>query len=478
MKFSLRVLPFILFFVFFALIQGAFKSLKYFEEVEDAKEMKVLQETAVDRFKRYLDLPILMTKLGSKYIAESGINTANYEKFAKVVKEGNPEFLGFNLLNDQGVIIRVFPDVGENAKARGKTTQMLANLLASKERREPFYFSEPFRLYQGKQGFVVYVPMVTSTNKFIGWNSVVISSEDFIKTFRLEDFLALFDLAILDKETGLDYFATSVSPMAGAKVFEQNFRIFNRDFLLRTWRKGEVVHEQFPWYFSAIISLILSIGAAFIISLAEQRRRARSQLDNISSLLRVTSKEALNNLIDIHSEFIRLKISDDERLDRLTRDINYLTDLVEQIDLLQTLAHNREGLSGTVLDVATQVENQIENFGDIIEKKKILPVYDRKALEKVKLNVNEWLFGHSVLSNVFSHLLIQIRQGSRLTIDAQSRGPWQMIIFRIQRFQEAENTSVIARRIDVARKVLQLHQGDLKEELTHDEIVIRILLPK
>ena len=477
MRISLRLVPFILFFVFYALIQVSFTSLRHLQEKEDEKETKAIQEIVVDRFKRYLEQSFMLTKLGSAYITKEGIQKANYEQFAGLIQESKPEFLGFNVVDENGLIIRTFPNSGPNALAKGQFTQNFKFLMESLKKKETYYLSPPFRLLQGEQGFVTYVPILKS-EKLLGWYAIVISSESFLKRFRLHDFLELFELTILDEKTGKDYFSTSLGVKTEPRVYAQTFDLFNRKMLFKTWRKKAAMDYQFPWYFSIFLSLIFALASGLILKFWGQKKKARRQLENISVLLRVTSKDALSNLIDIHSEFIRLNLSEDEKMVRLSRDINYLTNLIEQIDLLQTMAHNREGLSGPAQDAATIIETELEHFLDVFERKNILPVYNRKSLEKITIHVNEWLFGNSVLSNVFSHLLIHVRQDTKLMIEAQTRGPWQMIIFRIQRFPDVDNTDAVARRIDVARKVLQLHQGDLKEEMTADELIIRILLPK
>ena len=58
MRISLRFLPVALFFAFYALIQVSFTSLRHFQDREDEKENKAIQEIVVDRFKRYLEYPL------------------------------------------------------------------------------------------------------------------------------------------------------------------------------------------------------------------------------------------------------------------------------------------------------------------------------------------------------------------------------------------------------------------------------------
>lgn len=477
MKFPLRILPFILFFIFCALIQVSFRSLRTLQEKEDRKQAKVLQEIVINRFQQYLELPLMISNLGAQFFSGSGdIMKTPYESFTENIRKANPEFLGFNIINPEGVIVRTSPE-GENARARGKVTQNYKVLQDSYKAGEPYLFSGPFRLFQERQGFVLYVPII-QRDKLLGWYSIVISSEAFLKTFRLEDFLKLYDLIILDDKSGLDYFSTAISPPEGTKVYLSKAELFGRKITFKTWRKEEAQTLAFPWYFSIIFALILSIASAFMLRLHDQRKRARDQLRNMSILLRITSKEALSNLIDIHSDFNRLKLPEDEKTERVSRDIHYLTNLIEQIDLLQTMAQSREVITSTEIEVSHLIQNQLENFGEVLAKKNIKVIYRPEDFAKVILRANTWLFENSILSNVFSHLLIYIESGSTLNVEYDLRGPWHIIVFRIKRTQGSEPSRVITRRLEVARKVLELHDGSLKEEKEDGLLVIRLLIPR
>lgn len=476
MKFPLRILPFILFFIFYALIQVSFRSLRTLQEKEDRKQTKVLQEIVVNRFQQYLELPLMIANLGAQFVGSGDIMKAPYESYIGPIRISNPEFLGFNIINPEGVIVRTSPG-GENAKALGKLTQNYKILMSSFLSGDPYHFSSPFRLHQEQQGFVLYVPMLNA-GKLKGWYALVISSSAFLKTFRLEDFLKLYDLVILDDTSGQDYFSTAISPPEGAKVYSSKASIFGRKMTFKTWRKEEAQTYAFPWYFSVIFSLILSLASAFILRLHGQRKRARDQLRNMSILLRITSKEALSNLIDIHSDFNRLNLPEDEKTERVSRDIQYLTNLIEQIDLLQTMAQSREVITNSENEVSRLIQNQLENFAEVMDRKNIKVIYRPEDFAKVVLRTNTWLFENSILSNVFSHLLIFIEPGSTLNIEHDLRGPWQIIIFRIKRMPGSEPSRVITRRLEVARKVLELHEGSLKEEKEDDQLVIRLLIPR
>ncbi|MES2526337.1 MAG: hypothetical protein V4598_04595 [Bdellovibrionota bacterium] len=450
--------------------------MKNLQEKEDEKQSKILHEIVIDRFEQYLALPLLISHMGAEFVGRGDILKSNYEIYTEGMLKLNPEFLGFNIVNPEGIIVRTSPE-GDNARARGKVTQMYSSLLASYNNKEPYYLSAPFRLFQGEQGFVLYKPMIQK-EKLKGWYCIVISVEDFLEKFRLEDFLKVYDLVIIDEETNLDYFATGVSPPEETKVYSTHSSILGRKMHFKTWRKVEAQTYSFPWYFSVIFSLILSLASAFMLRLYGQRKRASDQLRNMSILLRVTSKEALSNLIDIHSDFNRLNLPESEKTERLSRDINYLTNLIEQIDLLQTMAQSREQLISESQGFNELIQTQLDNFGEVFRRKNVRIDFSANDFKEVKLKTNTWLFENSVLSNVFSHLLIYIQENSVFEISTEVRGPWQIIIFRITREPGTEPSRVLTRRLEVARKVLELHEGNLKEEKENGNLVIRLLIPR
>ncbi len=474
MKITYRLLPFALFLLFYALIQVSFTSLRHVQEIEDAEETKVFQEIVINKFQKYLEMPHLVALLGTKSLTDANLLTAEYESYASVIHKSNPEILGLIVLNDKGVIVRAYP-VKANDRALGRQSQMYGALLESMTRKETFYLSPPFRLFQGKQGFVFYMP-ISNKSKLVGWYCVVISSDAFIEKFSLEKFIKLFNVMIIDEQSGLDYFATSLEPN-GMKVFEKKEKIYGRKVSFKIWRKQTSFLYQFPWYFSVIMALILAAAAAYILRLYEQRKKVSNQLENVSVLLRVTSKEALNNLIEIHRELNELNLPEGEKVSRLMRDINYLTNLIEQIDLLETMAHTREGLVNSENSFFDLLNNQLNIFSEVLIQKKIYVAYDEEELKAIRLKTNMWLFENSVLSNIFSHLLIYVESGSMIQINGIVRTDMNSVTFRAKRIPSM-NLKTVTRRLEVAKKVLQLHEGDLREEVTMDEIIVTLICHK
>ncbi|MFL5784581.1 MAG: hypothetical protein ACJ76H_08240 [Bacteriovoracaceae bacterium] len=474
MKISLRILPIVLFFLFYGLIQVSFSSLKYLEEKEDEEEIIAIEQVVIDRFERYLALPQMVSVLGAQFLGHNGIMQGNYELYAGVIQRANPEFIGFNIVDHNGLIVRTFPKA-ENAPAAGRITQNIGYLQESLRKNEAFLLSPPFRLFQGEPGFVFYQP-VYEKNKFAGWYAVVISSEAFLQKFRIADFVSIFDLVIIDQETGRDYFSTSIEPRKEAKVYSKTKELYGRKMVFKTWRKNPSLIHTFPWYFSIIISLILAGAFWFILKLYDQRKKARSQLQNISVLLRVTSKEALSNLIEIHSEFNRLNLPEGEDTNRISRDINYLTNLVEQIDLLQTMAHSREGISAENHNFVDIMRRQIDIYREVFERKNIHLDYNEDDFKDIVIHFNDWMFENSVVSNVISHLLIHIENNSTLKIENRSPATGEEVVALVfNRHPGGDHSKIMNRRIEVARRVMELHRGDLKEEFNGNELTILLI---
>ncbi|MGE3611272.1 MAG: hypothetical protein AB7I27_16890 [Bacteriovoracaceae bacterium] len=143
-----------------------------------------LHESIQDRFNIYLELPLSLGLIAADYLSTGDITSFNYQPFAQKILTVNEEILGLNILDINGQIIRVFPE-STNSNALGKISQNIAALKLSYQKNEKFWFSSPFRLYQGKLGFIFYIPIIKN-NKLNGWLAVVVSSENFYKNLNLK----------------------------------------------------------------------------------------------------------------------------------------------------------------------------------------------------------------------------------------------------------------------------------------------------
>jgi hypothetical protein len=137
------------------------------------------------------------------------------------------------------------------------------------------------------------------------------------------------------------------------------------------------------------------------------------------------------------------------------------------------MAHNREGLTNSEHNFFDLLKNQLVNFTEVLEKKKITVKYNEEELRSIVLEANMWLFENSVLSNIFSHLLIYTEANSTINVKGFLETDQKYVVFRAKRIPSM-TLKTVTRRIEVAKKVLQLHGGDLKEEVTMDEVIITI----
>lgn len=464
--------------IFYFLLQAFTRTLIQRQEAMDAKQTSIIQENVKDRFKLFLNLPLSIGIIGSDYFSKDNFLSRRYSPAAETLLKINREILGLNIVNKNGLIVRVHPQES-NPDAAGRTTQNLQALKNSYEKGELFWFSPPFDLYQGKKGFVIYVPIVQN-QELKGWFAPVINAEIFFNRFKLDEFLKSYDLIIKDKVTQHHYFATSGTSLPESKIYETTAHIMGREVIFQNWRKSNGDFFQFPWYWNFALALIFSIIAALFVKFYEQRKKAREQLNEISGLLRLTSKEALSNLVDIHSEFNQLDSSDIQR-SSFSKNVFYITNLIEQIDLLQTMTQSKEDIHHEVHSFLPLLERQLEILHEVITKKDLYISFKKENLAKVSISANGWLLQNSVLSNVLSHALIYAQPGSTLEIENKSSDESHFITFHVKRILQkgGDGATKMNRRMEVAKGILHIYQGELfiQNDLS-EGMIIRILLPK
>lgn len=439
------------------------------QEKIDIHQTSIIQETVKDRFNLYLKLPLNIALIGADYFASGSLLQKDYGPFAKELLKTNKEILGLSVLDEKGKIVRVYPPA-TNPNALGKISQNFVPLIESNKRQEKYWLSPPFKLFQGCEGFAFYVPIMDA-EKLKGWFTPLICNEMFVERFRHTSFFQSYELIILDKATKLHYFSTAMNPEENAKVYESEHVFFGRELIFKSWRKDNDGIYQFPKHWSFIGAFLLSTLTFFLFHFYQQRLKARAQLNEISVLLKFTSKEALTNLIEAQTELSNLKSKED---------ITFLSNLIEQIDLLQTMAHTGEGLQDENLEFLPLIQEPLDNLSDVIEKKNLKINLKAEDFKDVKVSINGWLIQNSVLSSVLSHAIIYAAPGSVIEINHSESVDKHYIVFHAQNIQSdvAANALILDRRLEVARKVLHVHQGDLfvQNDLNHG-MKIRITLP-
>lgn len=457
-------------------LQGFSKVLVSRQEENDFRETKIIHETVIDRFQLFINTPLSIGLIGSGIFSKSDIAEYVYSRAAKELTTINSELIGLNVLDDQGIIARVYPEE-KNPASLGKKSQNYEKLLKSFEKGEKYYFSEPFKLHQGPKGFALYVP-ITDGDKLKGWMVPVIDATVFFSNFRIGDLDSRYGLIIKDKETDKKYYETASKPDNLDKIYESENTNLGRAIIFQSWRvdKPFIVLSNFA---NIIISLFLAIVSAFICRLYEQKRRTKEQLEDIKGVLTLTSKEALNNLVDIHTEVNQL--GPVVLNSPIRKNITYLTNLIEQIDLLQTMAQTNETSEDMDQNFLPLLEEGIRVVQDTLNKRDVQIQYDEDVLSKIKINANGWLIQNSVVSNVLSHALIHAKTGSTIDIASDESTDSYFISFHVQKAIKTDSNNNglnFERRMEVARRILRIYHGELILQRDMNEgMVIRLIFP-
>lgn len=464
------IFPLSLFVSYFLISQSIFW-INNQEDKFDAQQTEIIQEHVKDRFNLFLKLPLSLGYIGSDYFSyDSKLNMDN-SPFAKNLLQLNKDILGLNLVDADGRIVSVFP-APENSNAKGKISQNYPYLKKSLDNNESFWFSPPFPLFQGQQGFVFYVPIKDAKGVHKGWFAPVMSTAGFDKEFKLEEFLKTYDLVIRDVATGIPYFATGIGPDKKQKSYERRGKVFGRELEFLSWRKDSTSHLHFPWYLIFLFSILPACIMTFTMKLYYQRKAAGHQLQDIGILLRLTSKEALGKLIDLQNEFYKIGS---------TENIRFVTNLIEQIELLQTLAYTGEEMEVSVQPFLPLLKDELQSLNELIEKKSLKISMNPESFKEVNVEVNSWLLQNCVLTNILTHSIIHAENGTGINIDCKKEDDKAFITFHTQLVVRS-GTEIAAvnldRRMEVAKHALSIYKGELF--LQHDlagGIIIRIILP-
>jgi sensor domain CHASE-containing protein len=431
-------------------------------ETRVQQQSRIIHDDVRERFALFLRSPLTVGLLGAGELGHGQLPLSEYDRFAQRLIKLNRELLGINLLDASGKITAVYPPE-ENQSALGTVTQNLRELRNSLAAGESYWFSHPFRLYQGQAGFVFYVP-VTRQGQHAGWVAAVISSRNFFNSFRAYNYFKDHDLIIKDELTGETYFATAVDPAPTDLVFESKSVVKGRTLIFQSWRKSTALSYEFPRSAIFLAALILAILLTSTLYLLQQRRQNRDQLTRINRLLGLTAREALTRLIDLSGK------------DRTPEDDStYVTHLVEQIDLLQTMALGEEKLEEEEFSPLDVLEEELRHFSEFCRRKRVRPSLEEKA--RARIRGNRWLFQSGVLRNALTHCLILSQDDSELRLSLSHTGNDLTLELR-GRSAASEAALLQERRLEVLRNVLGFFNGSL--QLTRNEdnhYLLRLRLP-
>ena len=452
------------------LVHGLGLYIQHQQDLTTKKQTTIILENVRDRFKLFIRTPVSVGLLGAEHFATNDLINKPYGPFNQKLLELQDEIIGLNILDEKGFIIKVFPEE-MNWKAMGQVSQNIDQLMTSYRQGKRYWFSPPFQLFQERKGFAVYFPIV-SQKILKGWFATVISTEEFIKHFKLEQFLNTYNLVILDKETNKTYYATALEPPSDRIVHETTTEVDGRELIIKIWNKNGTSPVLFPWSWIFIINIALSILSVILWQFYEQQKKVKNQLADVSLLLKLTSKEALSKLVDLQSEMYKLGSSET---------INYITHLIEQIDLLQTTANTKKEIEVERLELLPCIMNELNELKELTDKKNLHFQLNSNNLTNVSVYMNPWLFKTSVLSNIMTHLVVQAEAGSGIGIEYHRQLKKHILVFHVERlhqFDLNEKHINLDRRISVSRKVLNIFDGDLQlDQDLAGGLIIRLTLP-
>lgn len=463
-----------IFLASFLILLLGFHGLSYYirhqQEHTIRKQSRIILENVKDRFKLFIRVPITVGTLGAEHFATNNLMTKEYGPFNLKLIQLREEIIGLNIMDEKGRIIRVFPKT-VNKDAVGHVSQNYSALMKSLIQGDPYWFSPPFQLYQGIYGFAVYFPIL-SRNELRGWFAIVLSTEAFIKQFKLDQFLKTYNLIIKDKATDRPYFVTGVEASSDKIIHDTTAIVDGRELVFKIWRKNPKELTFFPWNLSIIASLILAFFVVLLYRLNEQKKKVRTQLEDVSTLLKLTSKEALSKLVDLQTEMYKLGSGDT---------IHYITHLIEQIDLLQTTANTKKEIECEDIEILPFILNELDELKDLTDKKNLKININPENFLNVTFYINTWLFRNSILNNILTHLIVNSEAGTGISIEYQKNFNKHTIVFHAQRlhqFEVKESTINMDRRMSVTKKILQIFDGELiSDQDLAGGLIIRIILP-
>jgi sensor domain CHASE-containing protein len=420
------------------------------------QEINSIHKKIEDRFKLFIDAPLAVGITSATYLGQTSKNSGEYEKLAQKVVNIFPELLGLSLLNENGEIVGVYPPA-DNPGALGKITQNFAALKLSYKKNEAYWLSPPFDLYQGSRGFVFYVPMIKD-GELVGWIAPIISIERFFTKFIKLEFLESFHLVIQDIQTGDYYFTTAELPKNKKSLHINYGQIRGREMLFTSWRKEKILSDHDHWPFSGLISLILGLIAVYTYWLFEQKSQSKKQLEDVNTLLGITSRDTSAALDGIQHQLNLMKQgSVPVSIEKITHHVASITTMIQQITVLQRIAI--PGITPPMQDadlrpLMKEVAEKYDSF--LVQKSLFLDLPEDET--KVVVNCNKWLISHSVLGSILCYVAGNADNNSVIKITLMP----QKLTFS---FEGEVSPEVLNGYLDhglyVAQQVMNIHQGSL-----------------
>ncbi len=450
----------------YAFIHISFKTLSDDYYASMAYETEIMHESVKERFDLYLNSSHIVGVMAANVFSNHEVFKEEYEDLGKQVTEKFHEILGFNLLDADGKIIKVFPP-SKNEDAFFKVTQNLPQIQASVLKGSSYWFSPPFELFQGEVGFAFYVP-IYRRGIFIGWIVPVLSNKLFFERFRSTKFLEKYHLVVEDVTSGKNYFATSPLPAVSKGKFLQNRDvIFGREVHFYSWPVHPGFDFKLPWYICFLLSLVISSLATFAFRLFGQKKETKDQLDRIKALIDFTAKEASSSLMGIYKELNLMgKETGYVSTDKVSKYVSYISNLLDQISVSEKISHPGMMLEFQQNQIYPLLQEQIELFQNKLNDKKLVVDIDESPLfNQFEVRSNKWLLCHSVLGNIMRNIVYYATPASSIKVTFLQDENYKMISFyhpqEEKTVRDILQDEILDRCLSIAREVAKISNGSI-----------------
>lgn len=426
------------------------------------KQTTIISEVIHDRFELVLNTSYSIGLLSGEVFSSQEKFDEDYIRLGKKVIGRFNEILGFNLLNKEGVITKIFPpDV--NAAALNMKSQNYHSLVKSYRKGDAYWLSPPFMLFQKVKGFSFYVPIVKA-GELSGWIAPVISRDLFFKKLKLDEFLEEHQLIIKDKETGENYFRSFTGVNPPSESIKREHVIYGRTIIFYSWPKRISILYHWPRYLYFVVSLFLSVILTYSYYQLFQRNEIRKKLKKISALIKFVTHEASNSIMSIYRELNLMgKETGYVSSSKVLGYVSYISTVLDQIALTDKLITSTHPSDFKQTDVVVILHEQLELFKEKFSDKKI-SVTIENGQDFTALS-NEWLLGHSVFGNVFRYILFYAKPGSELKISLIHEKTHNIISFfsELDGFTDNKlNEEMVKRCLEISHEVVKLGQGELE----------------
>jgi hypothetical protein len=433
------------------------------EEEKDLARTEIIVENLADRFDLFLEIP---KNLG--VFAQGFYENNSYQKdhtpFIETQKK-LPELLGISYLASDGLIFKSYP-FEPNKEAIGKISQNLPSLQESYQRNQKFWASPPFSLFQGEKGFSVYAAIETN-GVLQGWLAPIITIKAFERKFSLGHLFEKYGIIITDVETGRHYLSNGVLDSSQHPVVEKELIASGRKIHIYGWNKAPAFNKLLPSSWQIPISLFIGSLITIAFFLYFQRLRDRSRLKDIRMLLQLTGKDAFKRLIGLQNDFRE-------------EDMTFFVNLIEQVDLLQSLVSNEDLLDKEELNLGEILNSQMIQLQELLDSKFVF-VKMEGNFEAIRIKANRWLFENLIIGGVLTHTLMLAKRNTTVKVTIESLGSHREDALCLNFISSGQEriSKILNRRLIAVIRAIQMEGGDIQINPGEgDGISIRLIFKK